>query len=212
MRWYPSFIPTGVAYLWPNYLWHFNRAEKIVYLTFDDGPTPQVTQFVLEQLKKYQAKATFFCIGDAVQRHPDIYDQILNQGHSVGNHTMHHLHNWKNPDKVYLNDIELAKQHIDSNLFRPPYGKIKSKVVKELIKKGYDIVMWEVLSGDFDQNRSPESCLKSLKKHTKNGSIVVFHDSIKAKERLYKVLPKYLYFLTENGYEMRAIRHTGAPY
>ncbi|ARN78275.1 polysaccharide deacetylase family protein [Nonlabens spongiae] len=195
MRWYPDRIPHWIPKVFKGLTWHKSRARKEIYLTFDDGPTPIVTDKVLEILRDYGVKATFFCIGDCVKRHPDIYQRLLDQGHRVGNHTFNHLNAWKTSWQEYLDNTGQAAQLISSNLFRPPYGKITSSVVKKLKSKGYKVVMWDVLSGDFDTSRSASSCLENLKKNTRNGSIVVFHDSEKAQERLLEILPEYLEFL-----------------
>ncbi len=201
MRWYPDRIPDWIPRVFNGLTWHKSRTEKTVYLTFDDGPTPIVTDKVLEILRDYDVKATFFCIGDCVQRRPEIYQQLLNHGHRVGNHTFNHLNARKTSRQEYLNNIDQAKKLISSNLFRPPYGKITPRLAKNLKSAGYEVVMWDVLSGDFDTSRSAASCLENLKRNTRNGSIVVFHDSEKAQERVLEILPEYLGFLGREGYK-----------
>jgi peptidoglycan/xylan/chitin deacetylase (PgdA/CDA1 family) len=185
-------------------LWSIDTKEKIIYLTFDDGPHPIVTQFVLDELKKYSAKATFFCIGKNVVAHPHVYRRILDEGHRVGNHTYQHLNGWKTKSNIYLHDIAEAARYIDSPLFRPPYGRINSfqakNINKALKNKGAKIVMWSVLSGDFDNIITKEKCLENVILFTKPGSIVVFHDSEKAFYHLEYALPKVLQFFSEKGY------------
>lgn len=178
--------------------------EKAIYLTFDDGPIPEVTEFVLETLKKYQAKATFFCIGDNVRKHPAIFNKIIEQGHSIGNHTFNHLNGWKTADEEYFANVAKCDQQlpIQTDLFRPPYGRIKKSQARELsfTKK---IVMWDVLSGDFSPNISPERCLTMTLKHTNSGSILLFHDSIKASVNMQHTLPRVLEHFRNLGYEFK---------
>ena len=183
-------------------IWNFKTNEKVIYLTFDDGPVPELTEWVLDELKKYNAKATFFCIGKNVVEHPLVYKNILDEGHSVGNHTYNHLNGWKTPDSEYLENVLEAKKYINSNLFRPPYGRIKKPQREALMQNdaGFQIVMWSVLSGDFDVNITPEACCNTVLKNSENGSIVVFHDSEKAYSRLRYALPIVLKFFTEKGY------------
>jgi peptidoglycan/xylan/chitin deacetylase (PgdA/CDA1 family) len=191
--------PNFIQKLFPNYLWRKPTEEKILYLSFDDGPIPDITPWVLAQLAEYDAKGTFFCVGDNVRKHPKIFAAVKNSGHAVGNHTMHHLNGWATDKEVYLNDTEDCAQLVNSNLFRPPYGRLKPKQATSL-QQDYNIVMWDVLSGDFDENISGEECFKNVLKHTKNGSIIVFHDSIKAFPRLEYVLPKVLAHYAGLGY------------
>ena len=170
------------------------KDEKAVYLTFDDGPHPEITPFVLDELKKVNAKATFFCIGKNVQQHFDLYKRIIDEGHSVGNHTQHHLNGWKTSDEIYLNDIKEAKMYIDSKLFRPPYGRISKFQMSQLDAQAFKLrcVMWSLLSGDFDVNLSVEKCREQLLLKSRGGDIVVFHDSEKAFKRLSVALPVFL--------------------
>lgn len=188
----------------PTVTWKIATEKKELFLTFDDGPHPTITPFVLQCLKKYHAKATFFCIGKNVKQYPDVYQQILDEGHTVGNHTYNHLNGWKTGDLIYLKDIILAKESIDSNLFRPPYGRIARSQVKEL-SPVFNLIMWDVLSGDFDVTLSPKKCFNNVVQNTSPGSIIVFHDSEKAFPRLEYALPKALAFFSEKGYEMKAI-------
>lgn len=179
--------------------WRKPGKEKVVYLTFDDGPIPEVTPWVLEQLKKYDASATFFCIGDNVRKHKDIFDSIDRNIHSVGNHTMHHLKGWITDNTSYYKDIALAAKLIPAKLFRPPYGKIRLSQMKRLSKK-YQIIMWDVLSKDYDTSLSGEKCLQRVIRNVRPGSIVVFHDSLKARPRLEHALPATLEYFHKNGW------------
>lgn len=193
-------------FIYPDYIWSMPSNEKKIYLSFDDGPHPTITAFVLEQLKLYEAKASFFCIGKNVAEHPEIYKRIIIEGHSVGNHTNNHLNGWSVDDKTYLKNIVLAEKHIESLLFRPPYGRITRFQAKQVMDKlHYNIVMWSVLSGDFDANLSPEDCWQNVLKAIEPGSIVVFHDSEKAKKRLMYTLPKLLEYYKEKGYTFEKI-------
>jgi peptidoglycan/xylan/chitin deacetylase (PgdA/CDA1 family) len=187
---------------YPNLIWNKDRKRRSIYLTFDDGPIPIVTPFVLNILKQYNAKATFFCIGDNVSKHPDVFEQVKNAGHSIGNHTFNHLKGWKTEDKTYFENFLKADEQLHTGLFRPPYGRIKKSQIILLKQANPDlnIVMWDVLSGDFDLNLSPEACLQNVLKHTENGSIVVFHDSLKAYERLEYVLPRAMEEWSKMGY------------
>lgn len=180
--------------------------EKAIYLTFDDGPIPDVTEFALSTLASFGAKATFFCIGDNVRKHPAIFQKVVEGGHSIGNHTFNHMNGWKSDDREYLQNVGLCDQElgISTPLFRPPYGRIKRVQAKPLLphKK---IIMWDVLSGDFSPQITPEVCLEKSIKHTKNGSIVLFHDSIKASGNMTHTLPRYLEHFANLGYRFEAI-------
>ena len=193
--------------LYPNLVWNTKPATRCIYLTFDDGPIPIVTPFVLNILKKHNAKATFFCIGDNVSKHNDIFEQVKTGGHAIGNHTFNHLKGWVTNSQDYLNNFLQADKILDTPLFRPPYGRIKRAQIKLLNKARPDlkIIMWDVLSGDFDTNLSPEACLKNVIKHTEAGSIVVFHDSLKAFDRLEYVLPRALEYWSKEGYSFNAL-------
>lgn len=193
--------PKWLRLLYRSSHWKIKTDAKELYLTFDDGPTPEITQWVLEQLDKFNAKATFFCIGRNIDRHPDIYENIINRGHSVGNHTYSHLKGWHTKNSEYFNDIELASQCINSKLFRPPYGRAKYSQISRLKKEGYKLFMWDVLSEDYNHNISEEKCLQNVIYNTQNGSIIVFHDSLKAKKNLLATLPTVLKTFTQQGYE-----------
>jgi|SRR5690606_11875685 len=202
--WYPIKSPIWLRILYPQLLWHKNRDKKTLFLTFDDGPIPDVTPAILKILKKHKIKATFFCVGENIYKHPDIFEQILSDGHSVGNHTYHHLKGWKTTKIDYLNDIERCQKLTKSNLFRPPYARGTRAQYSEL-KKTYEIVMWDVMSGDFDTSISPEQCLQNVVKHSTNGSIIVFHDNIKAKSRVLYALPKAIEHWIEKGYDFETL-------
>jgi len=206
----PTKTPLVVRKMFPQYMWHISTSKPVIYLTFDDGPTPEITEWVLEQLNNYNAKATFFCIGNNVKKYPDIVKKILKNGHSIGNHTHNHLKGWKTKTTAYVKNVETAKSVLDehnceTNLFRPPYGRIKPKQANQLISKGYNIVMWDVLSFDWDANVTHEKCLDNIIKNTLKGSIVVFHDSLKASKNLKFVLPKVLEYYSQKDYSFKAL-------
>jgi peptidoglycan/xylan/chitin deacetylase (PgdA/CDA1 family) len=189
-----------------RHIWSIPNKEKAVYLTFDDGPTPEITEWVLAELKKHEAKATFFCIGNNIKKNPSIFSKILQEGHAIGNHTFNHLNGWKTDKTAYVQNALQCEKAIEaftykSKLFRPPYGKIKPSQAKALRDKGYQVIMWDVLSADFDQKISPEQCLENVLRNVASGSIIVFHDSVKAYENLKYVLPKTLSFLAQNKYK-----------
>lgn len=191
--------------LFRNQIWSVPNNEKKIYLTFDDGPTPQVTQWVLSILKENNIKATFFCIGKNVADNLDIYNQILLEEHSIGNHTFNHLNGWKTTTKEYLENIKdceniFQKKQNTNKLFRPPYGKISKKQSKLVRKSGYKIIMWDVLSADFDQTISPEKCLENATKKVTSGSIIVFHDSVKAFKNLEYTLPRAIAHYKGKGF------------
>ena len=191
-------MPRFIQRLYPERIWAFSHEKASVFLTFDDGPIPEVTPWVLDELKKHNAKATFFSIGENVKKHPEIFERILSGGHSVGNHTFNHLKGSKTETSKYIENTLLAEKLIHSKLFRPPYGKITSKQAKILQIKGFKIVMWDVISYDYDSTVSEEKCLENVLKNIQPGSIIVFHDSLKAEKNLRYVLPKVLEFLNEN--------------
>ncbi|HEX4957313.1 MAG TPA: polysaccharide deacetylase family protein [Lacibacter sp.] len=188
-------------------LWGLPTSEKVIYFTFDDGPHPEATNFVLDVLKQYNAKATFFCIGQNVQLYPELYKRVLLEGHRTGNHTQHHLNGWETDETTWLNDVKQAAQWIDSDLFRPPYGKVTRFCAKVLQQSTtpFRIVMWNVLSADFDVSKSGSQCFENVRKHGKEGSIVVFHDSEKALPRLKVALPESLDYFTRQGFQFKSI-------
>lgn len=195
--------------LFSSYTWSLPANENAVYLTFDDGPHPTITPWVLEQLKQFDAKATFFCIGNNVDRYPEVYEKILEEGHATGNHTYHHLNGWKTGDQKYLDDISAAAQLIQSNLFRPPYGKIKNRQAKKIAgalhTNNGQVVMWDVLSADFDASVSQEQCLHNVIDNVSAGSVIVFHDSEKAFHNLKFALTNTLKYLKEEGFVCKKI-------
>jgi peptidoglycan-N-acetylglucosamine deacetylase len=199
--------PWWLKKIYPTCVWEMPTKEKIIYLTFDDGPHPVATNFVLEQLKIYNAKATFFCIGKNVVEYAEVYRQIIDEGHQPGNHTYNHCNGWKTADKEYLDNISAAKKIIDSKLFRPPYGRITKFQLSLLSTFNFQLtsIMWTVLSGDFDIKLSKEKCLSNVLQNTGSGSIVVFHDSEKAYEKLQYTLPKVLEYFTSKGYSFEKL-------
>ena len=206
--------PKFVRRLFPKRVWAFPNSKNSVYLTFDDGPIPLVTPWVIEVLKQYKAKATFFCVGDNVIKHANVFQQIIEEGHSIGNHTYHHLNGWSTKTKDYINNCKKCEDSLNrvqdykssSNpLFRPPFGKLTLKQSKTLQEKGFHIIMWDVLSADFDTKISNKKCLENVLKNIKPGSIVVFHDSLKSYDKLRYVLPKVLDFLKINNINCESI-------
>jgi len=208
--------PRLLKIIFNKWSWSFSVKEKNIYLTFDDGPTPEITEWTLNQLKKYNAKATFFCIGKNVENHPEIFQKIVKEQHSIGNHTHNHLNGWKTNTEDYFLNFKKADRAIASNfnllshiqtkkLFRPPYGKMSLKQSKRIRNYGYKVITWDVISADFDATISNNKCLKNVVKNTTNGSIVVFHDSVKAFEKLKYVLPKVLEFYLDKGYSFKKI-------
>lgn len=197
--------PWWLKKIYPECIWQMPRKEKKIYLTFDDGPHPVATPFVLEQLKKYNAKGTFFCIGKNVDEYPFLYKDILDDAHSTGNHTYNHLNGWKTDDAVYMDNVLQAKKRIDSSLFRPPYGRASKFQLQLLKKQNLVPVMWTVLSGDFDIGLTKEKCLRNVMNNTAEGAIVIFHDSAKAMERMQYVLPRVLDHFSSKGFQFERI-------
>lgn len=212
MRSYLVKTPKLVQRFFYNYSWRIKTSKKEIYLTFDDGPVPDFTPWVLQTLESYKAKATFFCVGENIKKFPQIYKEIKEAGHHVGNHTFNHLQGWKTPTNKYIKNIIKAESYLyedpkkqQKKLFRPPHGRIRPIQARILRKKGYQIIMWDVLSGDFDQGLSKEICLAHTIKSIKNGSIVVFHDSDKSFKNLDYVLPKVLEHFTKEGYKFKSL-------
>lgn len=204
---YTAKTPNWVKKLFGGSLWDLPKAGKAIYLTFDDGPHPQITPFILDELRKYNARATFFCIGKNVEENPVVFKRILTEGHAVGNHTYSHLDGWRTANTRYLADVLKAKRYIDSNLFRPPYGRISRKQRKELSAMDPPMknIMWSILSGDFDKRITSEECCTNVIKHAENGAVIVFHDSEKAKQKMLYALPVVLKYFSGKGYEFKPI-------
>lgn len=203
---YLHFTPRLLHWCYPRLLWHMPRSSKTIYLTFDDGPVPEVTPRVLEMLQAYGAKATFFCVGENVQKHPEVLAQVVKEGHRLGNHTQHHLMGSSTTAEAYWQDVAACQQALlpympadASLLFRPPYGRFTAQQRRQL-QPHYQLVMWDVLAADYDNRLAAEDCLRKSIEYTKPGSIIVFHDSIKAWERLKFVLPRYLQHFYHQGY------------
>ncbi len=206
--------PALLKHVYPNLLWDKKKENKRkqvsrIYLTFDDGPVPEVTEFVLDTLRKYQAKGTFFCVGNNVDLYPHIFKKICHRGHAIGNHTYNHMNGWDSKDQDYFNDIARcqnalikhlpAKAHPLKNLMRPPHGRIKKSQI-QFLKHEYNIVMWDILSGDYDADFNEEKCLEKCIEHTTPGTIIIFHDSYKAEKNIRYVLPRYLEHFAAAGY------------
>ncbi|RYU92805.1 polysaccharide deacetylase family protein [Emticicia agri] len=199
--------------LYPDFIWRKDRQEKNIYLTFDDGPIPEITEFVLETLARFKAKATFFCIGDNISKHPHIFEKVIGDGHAIGNHTFNHLRGWDTENKEYLTnvkqcDIEISQKvkwsENRKKLFRPPHGRIKRSQAKVLLPE-YDIIMWDVLTADYNAGLSPETVLAKSLQYTENGSIVLFHDSIKANKNMSFALPRFLEYFSEREFRFQTI-------
>lgn len=207
----PHYVPVMIQKIFPSLVWSISTNKSVVYLTFDDGPILDITPFILDSLRRYDAKATFFCVGENIVKHQQIFDQIIKQGHAVGNHTQHHLKAWKTSSNRYMEDIVLCQEQIDRSsakqrvkIFRPPYGQIHPRMDPRDWPP-MPIIMWSVLSCDYDSRVSPETCLHKTIRYTKPGSIVVFHDNIKAWRNLSYALPRYLDHFSSLGYRFEAL-------
>lgn len=196
--------PIVLKILYPSLTWNYSRNSKKIYLTFDDGPTEGVTDEVLRLLKEYDAKATFFCVGQQVEKNQTLYHRIIEEGHSIGNHSYSHKKGWETNPSDYLEDITHASEVIQSSLFRPPYGKITRTQINALIPN-YRVIMWDVLSYDYDKTIPHESCTNNVIKNAKNGSIVVFHDSLKAEKNVLSSLPNVLEYFANKGFSFAKI-------
>lgn len=202
----PFFLPR----FYPSLLWRVPTGNNELYLTFDDGPVPGPTEFVLDQLNKFNAKATFFCIGDNVRKHPDVFEKVLTHGHAIGNHTYNHLKGWSTSLQKYVDNVKQCELQIanhnykSADVFRPPYGRITGSQI-EALKRQYRIVMWDVLTHDYSKNISRENCFRGSVKATRPGSIIVFHDSLKAERNLTHVLPKFLEHFSGLGFDFKAL-------
>jgi len=220
MNSYFTKIPKWIKAFYPNLVWSLPNSNKEIYLTFDDGPTPEITDWVLNLLQQYNANATFFCIGKNIEKNPSIFSKIIKEGHSIGNHTYNHEKGWNTNNKEYLNSvlktqkiIEKLSNHSSNNsevrsqkselLFRPPYGRIKKSQTRLLINKNFKIIMWSILSWDFDTSIHTETCLNNVIEKAKSGDVIVFHDSVKAFKNLKVVLPKVLEYFSEKGFLLK---------
>ena len=195
-------VPGFVRNLFPKALWRMNPDEKAVYLTFDDGPIPVVTPWVVDLLGHYGIKATFFMVGDNVRKHPQEYKQVVDAGHRVGNHTFNHLKGLFTDTREYVENVEKADALIHSNLFRPPHGMLRRSQYKELSKR-YQFVMWDLVTRDYSKRMNGEEVLANVKKYVRNGSIITFHDSLRSEENLKYALPRAIEWLQEQGYEFK---------
>lgn len=205
-------FPTLLQRCYRHVLWRGNAAERVVYLTFDDGPIPQVTPHILQILKEKNVRATFFCVADNVRKYPELLRAILADGHRVGNHTFHHLPGWRTSLSAYLRDVSDADKLLrelgntdQSPLFRPPYGRIKASQKRELLNAGYTIVLWDVLTHDYNSSYSPQKMMEVIRRYTRCGSIVVFHDSLKSNQRMLEVLPEAIDYWRAEGYDIRTL-------
>lgn len=203
--------PPLIKSIFGEFIWDIDTDEKEVFLTFDDGPIPVVTPWVLDVLKEYGFKASFFCVGENVQKYPEIYNRILEEGHTVGNHTFNHLNGWLEENEEYLDNIKKCDHIFETHFFRPPYGKIKKSQFMSL-NLSKSVVMWDILSGDFDQTITEDKCLNNVINHYRPGSIIVFHDSLKAEDKLTYVLPKVLEHLASNGYKSESLDYAMASF
>ncbi len=211
----PIKTPLLAKKIFSNYIWEMPSKRKTLYLTFDDGPTPEITNWTLDILDKYNAKATFFCIGKNISQHPEIFNNIQDKGHKIGNHTNNHIKGWRTSTKNYLENIKEAQKVIDLQqnktdsesqiLFRPPYGQIRPKQGKALAELGYKVIMWNVLAFDWDKDVSKEKCLENVISNAKEGSVIVFHDSVKAEKNMRYALPKVLEHFSKKGYTFNSI-------
>jgi peptidoglycan/xylan/chitin deacetylase (PgdA/CDA1 family) len=197
--------PALIQHLFPSLLWRNEAHGKELFLTFDDGPVPEITPWVLDLLKAYDAHATFFCVGENVSRYPDIYRRIVTEGHTAGNHTYNHISGWNHDLEAYLHNVSTCAELVDSNLFRPPYGRLGRKQARLLISHHYRIVMWDVLSGDFDRDLDPEQCYRNVIDNAHAGSIIVFHDSVKAEANMRWALPKVIDYFAQRDFAFKAL-------
>jgi peptidoglycan/xylan/chitin deacetylase (PgdA/CDA1 family) len=201
---YKYTIPRFLERITPSITWKVKTIDKAVYLTFDDGPHPEITPWVLGELAKFSGKGTFFCVGENVARFPETYHSVIAAGHSVGNHSYNHLNGWKTDNATYFDNIAKCAEEVKSNLFRPPYGRITFSQ-HWYLKKKYEIIMWDLLTRDYEMNLNTDESLAQIKKNIRHGSIIVFHDSVKAEKNLKILLPQVLQYLHNSGFEMRRL-------
>lgn len=212
MSYYLHKTPGWIQRLFPSLVWSHPLPDtsKVIYLTFDDGPIPEVTPFVLDTLDRFQAQATFFCVGENIVKNPKVFEQVVSRGHAVGNHTNNHLKGWNTPNTRYFENIEKCEKEIvkyggaSKKLFRPPYGRITPSQIR-LLRQEYKIIMWDILTGDYNASLSPDKVEQTLEKKATHGSIVVFHDSLKAERNLKFVLPKFLTHFAAEGFEFKSL-------
>ena len=197
-------IPDFIKLMWRTPVWRINPSEKVIYLTFDDGPNPEVTPGVLDILDEFEAKATFFCVGENVMKYPEIFQEVKHRGHAVGNHTFNHVKGTEKTVKEYVDNVGKAHEYIHSKLFRPPHGRITLSQVNKL-KADFKIIMWDFITYDFDRQVTSTEILKEVKLRSRNGSVVIFHDSLKARKNVLEALPEALRYWKKEGYEVKAL-------
>ena len=197
-------IPDFIKLMWRTPVWRINPSEKVIYLTFDDGPNPEVTPQVLDILDEFEAKATFFCVGENVLKYPEIFQEVKHRGHAVGNHTFNHVKGTEKTVKEYVDNVGKAHEYIHSKLFRPPHGRITLSQVNKL-KADFKIIMWDFITYDFDRQVTSTEILKEVKLRSRNGSVVIFHDSLKARKNVLEALPEALRYWKKEGYEVKAL-------
>ena len=197
-------IPDFIKLMWRTPVWRINPSEKVIYLTFDDGPNPEVTPQVLDILDEFEAKATFFCVGENVMKYPEIFQEVKHRGHAVGNHTFNHVKGTEKTVKEYVDNVGKAHEYIHSKLFRPPHGRITLSQVNKL-KADFKIIMWDFITYDFDRQVTSTEILKEVKLRSRNGSVVIFHDSLKARKNVLEALPEALRYWKKEGYEVKAL-------
>ncbi|MDP4276686.1 MAG: polysaccharide deacetylase family protein [Bacteroidota bacterium] len=197
-------LPVWIRCFLIGSIWRKNPDERTVYLTFDDGPIPEVTPWVLDILDRYQIKATFFCVGENVMKHPEVYQEVLRRGHRTGNHTFNHYRGFTNTTRNYLANVEMASRYIESDLFRPPHGDLRYGQIREL-RKQFQVIQWDVVSRDYNQKLSPEKVLGIVKHYARNGSIITFHDSLKAKRNMEYAMPRAIEYLLKEGYTFKTL-------
>lgn len=193
-----------LRWLYPRALWRMDRREHAVYLTFDDGPIPEATPFILQTLRDYQVKATFFMVGDNVRKHPELYEQIVADGHQVGNHTHNHIGGLRHSIKHYMYNVEKANAYIHSPYFRPPHGGMRHALYAVLSRR-YKVVMWDLVTRDYSKWMTADDIVNNVRRYARNGSIIIFHDSLKSIDKLRTALPQSIAWLKEQGYEFRTI-------
>ncbi|HET8860431.1 polysaccharide deacetylase family protein [Marivirga sp.] len=203
--------PRIIQHLFPSFIWSINTNEKVIYPTFDDGPIPGLTPLILQILNDFEAKGTFFCVGDNIQKYPELFKSIVKSGHAVGNHTFNHLKAWKTDNDEYVNNVSLCHLEIekhftqDKKLFRFPYGQFNLNIAQRLKKDGFELVMWDVLSKDYNPNISANKILQKSIEKSKHGSIIVFHDNLKAKDKILQFLPLYLKYFSDIGFKFKKL-------